>query len=155
MRWSAPAASSSAPRSGPRRWRGASRSSRKSSTPGKVRRRRARAPGAEALYSHPLALYYAARPMTLDTALAVARRDVARRPAVESWDVLSWVLFRRGDLEPALAASDRARSWGAPSPTMDYHRARILEALGRKPEAAALLQRALGRPSLLEAHVLR
>ena len=115
----------------------------------------ARAPGAEALYAHPLALYYAASPLTLDTALAIARRDVARRPAVESWDVLSWTLFRRGDLAPALAASDRAQSWGAPSPTIEYHRARILEALGRRSEAAALLRRAFARPSLLEPHILR
>ena len=113
----------------------------------------ARAPGAEALYAHPLALYYAARPLTLDTAVAVARRDVARRPAVESYDVLSWVLFRRGELSSALAASDRARRWGAPSPTMDYHRARILAALGRRPEAAALMAQALARPSLFEPHV--
>ena len=114
----------------------------------------ARAPGAEALYAHPLALYYAAQPLTLDTALAIARRDVARRPAVESYDVLSWVLFRRGDLAHALAASDRARSWGAPSPTIEYHRARILKALARETEAAALLQVALARPSLLEPQAL-
>ena len=114
----------------------------------------ARAPDAEALYAHPLALYYAARPLTLDTALAIARRDVARRPAVESYDVLSWVLFRRGDLAHALAASDRARSWGAPTPTIEYHRARILKALGRESEAAALLQVALAQPSLLEPQVL-
>ena len=92
--------------------------------------------------------------MTLDTALAIAQRDVRRRPAVESWDVLSWILFRRGEWTQALAASDRARSWGAPSPTMEYHRARILEALGRKAEAAPLLRLALMRPSLLEPHVL-
>jgi hypothetical protein len=110
----------------------------------------ARAAGAEALYAHPLALYYAARGLTLDTALAIAGRDVARRPAVESYDVLSWVLFRRGDLAQALAASDRARRWGAPSPTIQYHRARILKALGREAESAALLQVALARPSLLE-----
>jgi len=114
----------------------------------------ARAPGAEALYAHPLALWYAGRPMTLDTAVAIAQRDVRRRPAVESWDVLSWILFRRGEWTQALAASDRARSWGAPSPTMEYHRARILEALGRKAEAAPLLRLALMRPSLLEPHVL-
>jgi len=114
----------------------------------------ARAPGAEALYAHPLALYYAARPLTLDTALAIARRDVARRPAVESYDVLSWVLFRRGDWAHALAASDRARSWGAPSPTIQYHRARILKVLGRETESAALLHVVLARPSLLEPQVL-
>jgi len=37
---------------------------------------------------------------------------------------------------------------------MEYHRARILEALGRKAEAAPLLRLALMRPSLLEPHVL-
>ncbi len=110
----------------------------------------ARAPDAEALYAHPLALYYAGSPVTIDTALAIARRDVARRPAVESYDVLSWVLFRRGDLAAALAASDQARHWGTPTPTMDYHRARILEALGRNTEAATLLQPVLVQPSLLE-----
>lgn len=114
-----------------------------------------RAPESEALYAHPLALYYAERPMTCDTALAIAQRDIARRPAVESYDVLSWVRFKRGDLTQALRASDQARKWGAPSPTMEYHRARILEALGRRTEAAELMQRALERgPSLLEPHVL-
>ena len=110
----------------------------------------ARAPDAEALYAHPLALFYANRPVTLDTALAIARRDVARRPAVESYDVLSWVLFRRGDLVAALAASDQAGRWGAASPTIAYHRVRILAALGRNTEAATLLQPILARPSLLE-----
>jgi len=110
----------------------------------------ARAPDAEALYAHPLALYYASSPVTIDTALAIARRDVARRPAVESYDVLSWVLYRREDMAAALAASDQARRWGTPTPTMDYHRARILEALGRTAESAALLKPVLAQPSLLE-----
>ncbi len=110
----------------------------------------ARARDAEALYAHPLALYYASSPVTIDTALAIARRDVARRPAVESYDVLSWVLFRRGDMAAALAASDQARRWGTPTPTMDYHRARILEALGRTAESAALLKPVLAQPSKLE-----
>jgi hypothetical protein len=37
---------------------------------------------------------------------------------------------------------------------MEYHRARILQALGREPEGAALLRLALARPSLLEPHAL-
>jgi tetratricopeptide (TPR) repeat protein len=110
----------------------------------------ARARDAEALYAHPLALYYASSPVTIDTALAIARRDVGRRPAIESYDVLSWVLFRRGDLVAALAASDQARRWGKPTPTMDFHRAQILAALGRNSEAAALLKPVLAQPSLLE-----
>jgi tetratricopeptide (TPR) repeat protein len=114
--------------------------------------RRARAPGAESLYGRALALYYADRGVSQDTALAIALRDVARRPAVESYDALSWVRFRRGELAEALEASERARAWGSPSPTMDYHRACILEALGRTQEAGALLTAALERPSLLEPH---
>jgi tetratricopeptide (TPR) repeat protein len=108
------------------------------------------ASGAEPLYAHPLALYYAERPEMWDSAVAVARRDVARRPAVESWDVLSWALLRRGDLDAALVASDSARAWGAPSASMDYHRARIFQALGREGEAVGLLTRALADPTLLE-----
>ena len=112
----------------------------------------ATAPGAEPLYAHPLALFHAQRAETQGRALAVARRDVRRRPTVESWDVLAWVRFRRGELGKALAASDRALAWGAPSPTMQYHRARILASLGRSLEAAPLLERALEEPALLDPH---
>ncbi|MGH7588905.1 MAG: tetratricopeptide repeat protein [Gemmatimonadota bacterium] len=110
----------------------------------------ASAPGAEPLYAHPLALYYAEREGARDLALAVALRDVRRRPTVESWDVLAWVRFRRGDLVEALAASDRAFAWGSPSPTLEYRRARVLASLGRRGEAAPLLERALEEPALLE-----
>jgi tetratricopeptide (TPR) repeat protein len=110
----------------------------------------ARAPGAEPLYAHYLSLYYAERPVTRDSAVAIALRDVERRPAVESWDILSWAYFRRGDLEPALIAAERASAWGAPSATMDYHRARILEAMGRDDVARPLLKKAIADPALLD-----
>lgn len=112
-------------------------------------------PESEVLYAHPLAVYYAERPAMRDSALAIILRDEARRPAVETDDVLAWVRFQRHELPEALAASDRALRWGSPSPTMDYHRARILAALGRDQEAADLLQRALARPELLEPHARR
>jgi tetratricopeptide (TPR) repeat protein len=101
----------------------------------------ATAPGAEPLYGRWLALLWAEQPATRDAALMVARRDVKRRPTVESWDALAWVLYRRGDLAEALAASDRAIAWGAPGPTIAYHRGRILEALGREGDAAKWLDR--------------
>ena len=91
----------------------------------------AAAPGAEALFAHPLAIFYAKNATTHDMALDVILRDLERRQPVESYDVLSWVRFQRGEFAQALAASDRARRRGSPSLTMDYHRARILEALGR------------------------
>ncbi len=115
------------------------------------------APANEALYGELLALYHAERdePEARDTALALAQRDVARRPTVESYDVLSWVLFRRHELAKALAASDSARRWGTPSATMDWHRGRILAALGRDSEATPLLQAAATRRTLLAPHARR
>jgi hypothetical protein len=94
------------------------------------------------LYAHPLALYYAQRPETRDSALAVALRDVGRRPTMESWDVLAQVRLQRGEIEEALLASDRAFAWGAPSPGMQVHRGWILSAMGRETEGRKLLERA-------------
>jgi tetratricopeptide (TPR) repeat protein len=102
----------------------------------------AEAPGAEPLYAHPLALYYAQRPETRDSALAVALRDVGRRPTMESWDVLAQVRLQRGEIEEALLASDRAFAWGAPSPSMQVHRGWILSAMGLETEGRELLERA-------------
>lgn len=113
----------------------------------------ATAPGAEPLYGRWLALLWAERADTRDVALAIALRDVARRPAVESWDTLAWVRYRRGEFAEALAASDRALAWGAPSPTIEYHRGRILQALGHDAEAAELLDRATADPGLLDPEV--
>ncbi|MGH7566186.1 MAG: tetratricopeptide repeat protein [Gemmatimonadota bacterium] len=115
----------------------------------------ATAPGAEPLYGRWLALLWAENPATLDAALAVARRDVERRPAVESWDTLAWVLYLRGQPVEALAASDRATAWGAPSPTIAYHRGRIFEALGREREAAKWLGSATARGYPLGSRVVR
>lgn len=111
--------------------------------------------GAEPLNAPELILFYADQPAARDTALAIALREVERRPTVESWDLLSWVRYRRGEIELALQASDRARKWGAPSATMDYHRARILEAAGREAEGAALRLTATHRLDLLEPHARR
>ncbi len=67
----------------------------------------ATAPGAEPLYAQPLALFYAAHPATRDSALAVALRDVARRPTVESHDVLRRVYLLRGEVGEAAAVEER------------------------------------------------
>jgi tetratricopeptide (TPR) repeat protein len=105
----------------------------------------------EALYAHPLALYWAERPGERDRALDIARRDVARRPAPDSWDVLAWVHFRRGELEQSLEASDNAFFVASASPTILYHRARILHALGRSDEASLLLRTAIAQRAQLDA----
>jgi len=111
-------------------------------------------PGNEALFGHPLSLYHAERADRegLDAALAVAEREVARRPTTESFDLLAWVHYRRGELERAAAAAERALDWGAPSPTMLYHRGRIFEGLGRISEGRRMIEAATAVPTLLAPH---
>jgi tetratricopeptide (TPR) repeat protein len=111
-------------------------------------------PAREPLYAPELALFLAERggPGDRAAALAIALREVSRRPTTESLDLLSWVHYRRGEAEAALSASDRAMAFGSPSAGQEYHRGRILEAMGRVEEAAALLHRAGEQRSLLPAH---
>jgi hypothetical protein len=90
----------------------------------------AAAPAAEALYGAPLALYYAGRDDSAShaRAVAIAEREVARRPTSDSWDLLAWTRFRAGDQDGALQAV-RAASGRAPASTaMALYRTRILDA---------------------------
>ncbi len=111
-------------------------------------------PDREALFGAELALFLLERnaPGDRDSALAIARREIVRRPTGQSHDLLAWVHLRRGEAEPALVASDRAMALGSPSPGHQYHRGRILEALGRGGEAKALLRAAEEQRSLLPPH---
>lgn len=111
-------------------------------------------PDQEALFGAELALFLAERngPGDGTAALAIAEREVARRPTVESFDLLAWVHYRRGEPEAALAVSDRALAAGSPSPALEYHRGRILQTLGRPDEAEPLMHRAEQQRSLLPPH---
>jgi tetratricopeptide (TPR) repeat protein len=114
-------------------------------------------PAHEALFGNLLALWLAERGdgADRDSALALARRDVARRPTHDAWHLLAWVHHLRGEPAEALAASDRGRTWGAPSPTADLERGLILHALGRREEGAALVEAAAAVPTLLAPHARR
>jgi tetratricopeptide (TPR) repeat protein len=118
--------------------------------------RAALGPSREALYGPHIVAYLLSRgPAGADLALAVARREVSRRPTVESWDLLAWTLLYAGEPSEALQAADSATTWGEPSPTMQYHRARILEALGRGEEARAFRAAARRGWTLLEPEARR
>lgn len=98
--------------------------------------RAAGAPADEPLYAQPLAEYLAALQETRPEALAVMRRDIARRPSIENFAVLAWVLLQNDRPEEALEAVHEARSFGEPTPGSDYLMARALEAMGQPAEAA-------------------
>lgn len=105
------------------------------------------------LYAHSMATYQL-RWGDPREALTLVRRDVRRRPAVESWDLLAWVRHRLGRHEAALAASDSAYRWAEPSATAQFHRAQILRALDRRERADRLEREALSQRSRLAPHVL-
>jgi tetratricopeptide (TPR) repeat protein len=111
-------------------------------------------PEAEPLFANFLGHHYAASDERedLDAALGLALRDLERRDTKQAWDLLARVRFRRGELAAALDASDRAIERGTPSPTTLYHRARILDALGRQSEALAAMTEALADRTQIEPH---
>lgn len=111
---------------------------------------------AEVLSARPLALHEASRG-NRDRALSLIRRDLERRNVAGGYEVLAWIRLQRGEPREALEASDRARRMmpGGPGATSDYHRARILEALGRTEEAERLYELALAEPTLLAHHALQ
>ncbi len=86
-------------------------------------------PGNEALFGAPLAEYLASRDdrASLKRALGIARGEVERRPTGESWDLLAWAHWRRGEREAALHAVREASRRGLASPAMRPHREDILE----------------------------
>jgi tetratricopeptide (TPR) repeat protein len=96
-----------------------------------------------------LAYVLASRGEQLERALALAQS--AQKPLGENpaaIDTLGYVYYRAGRLDAALTELQRAIALagsrpGGVSPTYTYHLGLVLEALGRKPEAAGAFEQAL------------
>lgn len=88
-------------------------------------------PANEALYGNLLALHLAQREddVSRARAVAIAEREVARRPTTDSWDLLAWCRHRAGHPDGARDAVLEASKRGAPSSAMASYRARLLDAL--------------------------
>lgn len=94
-------------------------------------------PAVEPQFARPFAIHLARRGRSAE-AVAVMRRELERRPSIESHAVLAWTLLEDGQPAAALAEAERAAAWGEPSPEARLLQARALEALGRADEAAPL-----------------
>ncbi|MBA2595223.1 MAG: tetratricopeptide repeat protein [Chloroflexia bacterium] len=92
-----------------------------------------------------LALFTAdhGRPEDLPRAVARARAQVAARPSIIAWDVLAWTLYRSGDLDGAVEASEQALRLGTQNALMYFHAGAIAAARGETERAISLLERAL------------
>ncbi|MFC9328828.1 tetratricopeptide repeat protein [Kitasatospora sp. NPDC057015] len=76
-------------------------------------------------------------------ALAIAEQGLRTRPFLEMHDAYAWALHVNGRDQEALAQSDEALSLGTRNALFHYHRARILQGLGRAAEGRTELETAL------------
>jgi tetratricopeptide (TPR) repeat protein len=94
-------------------------------------------------YSRNLALFWADRGTKLDEALAIARRERAKRADIYTNDVLAWCLFKKGQLDEARAEIEQALRLGTKDPHIHYHAGMIYHALGDRQKASHHLKLAL------------
>jgi len=109
-------------------------------------------------FGRDLALYYADHDLEPAEAVGLARRELAVRRDVHTYDVLSWALYKADRLEEAGEASCEALRLGTRDPRFLYHAGMIARAIGERARATALLCDALAlNPSfdVVQARVAR
>lgn len=92
---------------------------------------------------HHLVAYWTDHDKNLDEALALARKERARRKDIYTCDTLAWALYKKGMHEEAKAASDEALRLGTRDPRVLYHAGMIAYALGDRARGAEQLKQAL------------
>jgi tetratricopeptide (TPR) repeat protein len=97
----------------------------------------------QVLYNRELAAFYLDHDTKLDTALALARRELDARRDVYAHDLLGWALFKTGQPEAARAAMAEALRLGTRDARLFYHAGMIERALGNVGAATRYLRRAL------------
>jgi tetratricopeptide (TPR) repeat protein len=110
----------------------------------------------EVLYFHHLAGLYADGLNEPERAVYWARRDVALRQSLQSYDTLAWALYRAGSMAEAEEALTLALASGTRDPHILYHAGTILMRAGNIPSGTARLQEALAvNPRYNSFHVHR
>ena len=110
------------------------------------------APSVEPRFARPLAVHLARRGNTAE-AVAVMRREMERRPSIESHALLAWTLLSDGRPAAALVHAEQAAGWGEPTAEALLLRARALEALGRSAEATPLRAASTADTAALPHHL--
>ena len=83
---------------------------------------------------------YAARPAE---ALAIARKEAARKPSVRTLEALGWALHKSGASREARVEMDKALAVGIKQPISFYHAGAIAGAAGAPTDARAYLEQSL------------
>lgn len=92
---------------------------------------------------HHLISYWTNHDKNLDEALALARKERAKRKDVFTCDTLAWALFKKGFFADAKKSSDEALRLGTRDARLLYHAGMIAYALGDSRNARKHLQKAL------------
>ncbi|MFN0148575.1 MAG: tetratricopeptide repeat protein [Dehalococcoidia bacterium] len=101
-----------------------------------------------------LARFLVERDLDPGESLSKARAAYSARPSVDGADVLAWALFKAGKTDEAEKYAMEALRLNTRDSVKLFHAAMIQKALGKKPEAKALLEQATNlnpRFSLLHA----
>jgi len=98
------------------------------------------------------ALFDADHGVELQSGLAAARREYARRKSVFVADALAWSLYANGRPELALPYAEQALRLGTKNALFYFHKGMIERALGRRGEARRDFEQALSINSYFSFH---
>jgi tetratricopeptide (TPR) repeat protein len=97
----------------------------------------------QVLANRELALFYADHGIKMPEALELARKELAIRHDIYTWDTLAWALYRNGRFQEAAEAINTALSLHTNDSLLLFHAGMIYHSLGRDSEAEDFLNRAL------------
>jgi tetratricopeptide (TPR) repeat protein len=94
------------------------------------------------IYDRNWILFCADHKRDLNSALALARRDLKLRQDAGAYDALAWVCYKAGLLSEARAVMKKALAMGADDASTLYHAGMIAFASGDRTDARSLFKRA-------------
>ncbi len=97
----------------------------------------------QVLANRELALFYADHGIKLPEALELARKELAVRHDIYTWDTLAWVLYRNGRCEEAADAINKALILHTNDSLLLFHTGMIYHSLAKDSDAEDFLSRAL------------
>lgn len=95
------------------------------------------------MYNKYTVLVQAENPENTQKAVETALEEVKNRPTPQSYDLLAWAYFNRGDLEKSLEITERYVENQTFEPESEFHRALIYKANGLEGKSEKLKKRLL------------
>lgn len=93
-----------------------------------------------AMYAKYNVLLFADDKTTVLKALEIANEEVKARPTAQSYDLLAWAYYKKGDVKKAIEITERHVIGKTFEPEALLHAAHILKANGKKSEANEILK---------------